>query len=398
MSEFELRNQPSEIRHNTREIILLLIISFFYWISMYIYMPTLPTFIATKTPSLTMVGMVLSMFGLTQALIRLPLGIASDASGRGKPFIVMGLAMGSIGAFLMTLEGGVGVLALGRALSGLAAATWVPLIVVFSGLFPPDRIVFATTLLTLSGSVGRVLATGLTGYFNRIGGYSLAFYLAAIACLLALAIMFGLRIERRTPRKPSWKGLFGLLTKGEVILPTLINTVAIFGNWAVTFGFLPILAEQMGAEDTVKGMLMSVYVLATILGNMTNTRLSRRFKLGVLLLACFFLQCFGMAIAALAPTVFLLFVSSFLMGAANGITYPTLMALSIQSIERSQQMTAMGLHQAVYSVGMFTGPWIGGILADGMGIRAMFGIVAGFCLAFGSALILYHFARKKLSR
>ena len=40
----------------------------------------------------------------------------------------------------------------------------------------------------------------------------------------------------------------------------------------------------------------------------------------------------------------------------------------------------MGLHQAVYAIGMFAGPWLSGILADAMGIRPMFGVTAFACL------------------
>jgi MFS family permease len=47
----------------------------------------------------------------------------------------------------------------------------------------------------------------------------------------------------------------------------------------------------------------------------------------------------------------------------------------------------MGIHQAVYAVGMFTGPWIGGILADAVGIRGMFAIVAAFSVAAPSAFM-----------
>jgi DHA1 family multidrug resistance protein-like MFS transporter len=43
----------------------------------------------------------------------------------------------------------------------------------------------------------------------------------------------------------------------------------------------------------------------------------------------------------------------------------------------------MGLHQAVYAIGMFGGPWLSGLLADAVGIRPMFGVTAGLCLALG---------------
>ena len=73
----------------------------------------------------------------------------------------------------MGLGRSVGVLAVGRAFTGLAAATWVPLIAVFSNLFSPAEAVFASSLLTLAGSLGRTLATGASGFLNEAGGYVL---------------------------------------------------------------------------------------------------------------------------------------------------------------------------------------------------------------------------------
>jgi predicted MFS family arabinose efflux permease len=51
---------------------------------------------------------------------------------------------------------------------------------------------------------------------------------------------------------------------------------------------------------------------------------------------------------------------------------------------------AMGLHQAVYAIGMFTGPWLSGILAKAVGIPPMLVITAVATLAValvGSALL-----------
>ena len=75
------------------------------------------------------------------------------------------------------------------------------------------------------------------------------------------------------------------------------------------------------------------------------------------------------------------------MGLANGLTFPILVGLSIQQVDAAHRSTAMGIHQAVYAIGMFTGPWIGGIIADAVGIRAMFAIVAVFSLVAPGAMI-----------
>lgn len=78
------------------------------------------------------------------------------------------------------------------------------------------------------------------------------------------------------------------------------------------------------------------------------------------------------------------------MGLANGLFFPILLGLSIQRVDVAHRSTAMGIHQSVYAIGMFTGPWIGGVLADAVGIRGMFAIVAAFSLVAPSALIAFN--------
>ncbi|MDH4135241.1 MAG: MFS transporter [Anaerolineae bacterium] len=79
---------------------------------------------------------------------------------------------------------------------------------------------------------------------------------------------------------------------------------------------------------------------------------------------------------ALTPSLLLLFVLQFCIGLGQGIGYPVLMGLSIQYVADAERTTAMGLHQAVYAIGMLGGPWLCGLLADAMGIRPTFGMTA----------------------
>ncbi|HES57970.1 MAG TPA: MFS transporter, partial [Firmicutes bacterium] len=138
---------------------LYVLVTLLYWISLYLYLPTLPTYTQSRTESLAMVGTVLAQYGLWQAISRLPIGIGADWIGRRKPFIVAGLLLSGVGAYVMGTAGGTSGLLVGRAISGLAAATWVPLTVIFSSFFPAREAVRATSLLTAVGSVGRVLST-----------------------------------------------------------------------------------------------------------------------------------------------------------------------------------------------------------------------------------------------
>ncbi len=50
----------------------------FYWAAQYVFVPTLSVYVESKAANLASVGVVLSMYGLWQAIVRLPLGIAAD--------------------------------------------------------------------------------------------------------------------------------------------------------------------------------------------------------------------------------------------------------------------------------------------------------------------------------
>jgi len=57
--------------------------------------------------------------------------------------------------------------------------------------------------------------------------------------------------------------------------------------------------------------------------------------------------------------------------------------MSIRYVADVERTTAMGLHQALYALGMFGGPWVSGWLADAVGIRPTFGVTAFLCLVLG---------------
>lgn len=356
---------------------------FLYWIGLYLYVPTLPVYVQSKTSDLALVGVVLSMYGLWQAIIRLPLGIAADWLGWRKPFIVGGFALTALGAWLMGSSADVDGLIVGRAITGLAAGTWVPLVVVFSGLFPPEDAVRASALLTVVGSVGRMLATGVTGSLNDWGGYSLAFYLAAGAAIVAMVIVLPTPETRRPPKRPSIGGIGRLITRRDVLLPSVLSAVSQYANWATTFGFMPILARQLGATDVIQSVLVSMNIAVLTVGNLLVTAIVRRTGSRRLVYASFILLALGITAAAMAKTLAAVFAAQFLIGLSQGVGYPLLMGLSIERVADEQRTTAMGLHQAVYAIGMFTGPWLSGMLANAIGIQPMFAITAAVALMFG---------------
>lgn len=349
---------------------------FLYWASLYLYVPTLPVYVADKTGDLALVGVVLSMYGLWQMLVRLPVGITSDWVGRRKPFILVGLLLSGLGAVLLGYAGGFWSLALGRAVTGLAAATWVPLVVAFSALFKPEEAVRATALLTLSNSLSRMFATGITGTLNNLGGYRLPFLLAGGAALLAFLVMLPDREPALEKQVVSLRNVLGVIRQRNVLLPSLLAAVAQYVSWTATFGFLPILAERYGAGEVQLSLLTSMNIAILLAGNLLLNLLLKQVRAKHLLYTSFLLSSTGVLVLALARSLPAVFSGQACLGLAFGLGGPVLMGKSIEQVDPARRSTAMGLHQAVYAIGMFSGPWLSGLLANALGIQPMFAITA----------------------
>lgn len=129
--------------------------------------------------------------------------------------------------------------------------------------------------------------------------------------------------------------------------------------------------------------MTSLSVVMVALGNWATTYMVRRLGARHLSYLSFGLLCVGIGCAALANSLWIVFVVQIFVGFGQGIGYPVWMGMSIRHVNREQRNTAMGLHQAVYAIGMFTGPWLSGIIAAAWGLPIMFGVTAGLCLVLG---------------
>jgi len=366
-------------------LVLLVLAISFYWASLYFYVPTLGVYARTFGLSASVVGSILSMYGLWQAVVRLPVGIASDWLGRRKPFIIAGCLLSALGAVIMAGANGETGLLLGRSVTGLAAAAWVPMVVLFSSFFPAEQAVRASAILSIVNSLSRVGATAVTGSLNDSFGYQAAFFLAAFVAGLAILALLPIKETRREVRTPSTRQIGVLITRSDVLIPALLSAVGQYITWATTFGFLPILAnESLHASSESISLLTSLNLFVGMGGNLVTSWIARRVGNLRLVTVAFVIMIGGTIAAALASSIPVLVAAQLLIGFGSGIGYPLLMGMSIEKVDERERATAMGLHQAVYAIGMFAGPWLSGILADFFGIPVMFGITAAGCaiLAF----------------
>ena len=291
--------------------------------------------------------------------------------------------MSGIGALTLGTATGVEGLAAGRAMTGISAGAWVLLVVTFSALFPPHEAVRASALLTLFNSLGRILATSVTGFLNDWGGYSLAFFVATGLGLFSAVIVLPIHEPRRASQRGSVASIGRLMLRRDVLLPSLLSALSQYVNWGVAYGFLPVLAKQFGATNIGLSMLTTLQIGMFTLGNVFATWSARRIRAERLVFLGLVGLSVGVAGAAVVSSLPLLFAMQACIGLAMGVTYPVLMGMSIQNVTGTERATAMGWHQAIYEIGMFAGPAFSGGIADALGIQPMFAATSGACLVLG---------------
>ena len=364
-------------------LVLYVLTVLLYWSALYFYVPTLPVYIHSMIDDLVIVGAVLSMYGLWQALARLPVGMAADRVGRRKPFILLGPIMALLGAWVMGHASGSEGLFAGRAITGLAAAAWVPMVASFNALFPPKEAVRASALITLVSSFGCIIGTSLNGRLNEIGGYGLAFTVAAGMGGAALVVGLALPEPPHTGKRPSAKALARVVTRSVVWLPSLLSGISHFVLFTATYGFLPILGQRLGLGDVAQGLLVSLNLASTAVGNFGVAALGNRIGSRQLAYGSFALLAAGAGLAAVAQGPALILAAQICIGLGQGTSYPVLMGLSMRHVDQSERTAAVGAFQALYGIGMFAGPAVNGLVASAVGIQPMFAITALACLGLG---------------
>jgi len=147
-----------------------------------IYASTLP-----GKPSSFMVGLALGAYGLTQALLQLPFGMASDKYGR-KPMIYLGLGIFAIGSMVAALAMNIEGIIIGRALQGAGAVSAVVTALVADLTRDEHR---TKAMATIGGTIGIAFAVSLVGgpILNEWIGVPGIFALTGILTLGAIAVV-----------------------------------------------------------------------------------------------------------------------------------------------------------------------------------------------------------------
>ena len=336
-----------------------------------VYAETLP-----GGDDLTMVGLALGAYGLTQACLQLAFGAASDRFGR-KPVIVFGLVLFALGSMVAAMATDMHMMIAGRVLQG-AGAISAAVTALAADL---TREQHRTKVMAMIGaSIGLVFAGSLVlspALYAWIG-MSGIFWLTAVLALLAIAVL--LTVVPAAPPVPRATGrILDVLLDPQlmrlnfgVFCLHLMQTAmwVLVPSALVATGNLP-LAEHW--KVYLPAVLVSfLFMVPAVIMAEKHGRMKLVFNLsiGLLLLVQLGLYLFGSGLMPLALWLTLFFVAFNILEA----TQPSWIS---RVAPASSKGTALGIYNTLQSIGLFLGGALGGWIAKHYGA----GMVNLFCSA-----------------
>jgi len=366
--------------------IIFIIATALFWFSLYTYVPIFPGYIENSGVSHSMVGIIIGSYGFTQMIIRIPLGIVSDRLNKRKLFIILGIVFSFISGLGLWLFSSAWSMLIFRALAGVAAASWVTFSVLFSSYYKSNEATKATGYILAANNTGQVLAMFAGSSLAEISGAKSSFLLAAITAVLAMVSAMFISENKEINRKPvSFIELLSIGKSGNLIILSFLAILTQFIAYATVYGFTPIAAKSLGANSTMLGLLSTMSILPGIpAGALSGSFFSKKYGEKKTLFAGYLITALSCMAIPFVKSFSVLVVTQLIGGFGKGVTIPLLMGLCIKNVEESKRGSAMGFFQAIYGLGMFTGPVVVGFISDianldaGFFFTAVIGVIAAF--------------------
>ena len=217
-----------------------------FWISLYLYSPVLPIHAKNLGSNLEMIGLIVSSYAFGQIILRIPIGIYADKFGR-KPFVVFSLLLNTIGAIWLGVSQDPWSLFSARAITGIAAAGWVAISVMYASFFDKKHYTKSMAQVMSINTLSVLGATFIGGIISDYISITFTFYLSAFFSFVGAVTIFLVPEPNYGKINYSFKKSINATKSKSLILLSSVGITLQFVTFGVTFGFFPIFAENIGA-------------------------------------------------------------------------------------------------------------------------------------------------------
>lgn len=325
----------------------------------------------------TMVGLALGAYGLTQVLLQLPFGIASDKYGR-KKVIYVGMVIFILGSVVAAIGNDIVTVIIGRAIQGAGAVSAVVMALVADSTREEHR---TKAMATIGGTIGVTFALSLVAgpLLNQAIGVSGIFWMTAILSIFAIAV-----VKFLVPEPVNSHFHSDTEAAPDKIKEVLRNTQLLRLNFGVfslhaaqmaMFVVVPFALKETSGMSENQHWIVYLPVLTVSFVLMLPAIIygEKKSKLKPVFIGAVATMLFAQLLFALNIHHFWgVVIALFFYFLAFNLLEATLPSLISKMAPAASKGTAIGVHNTAQSLGIFIGAVAGGYLSGHFGFSSVF--------------------------
>jgi len=336
--------------------------------------PLLPLYAQDLGATGVQLGILFAGYGISNSVLTPIMGRISDRRGR-KLFLCIGLAGYAISSLGYVMADSVLQLTLVRVAQGVAGAMIIPIAMAYVGDLSPKGkegkwMGYANAAFFSGFGIGPLLGGVLAERF----GMDASFYSFGGLCLLAFLITVLFLPESRQ-RKTGEKGhlSFKSMSSSPMIRGLFsFRLVQAVGRGGI-MTFLPIfVATYIGLGPALIGILLATNMLPMMVLLVPAGRLADRFNRRALVVIGNLIYFATLFLIPLANTFWQQLWLCFPRAIGGAISMPAATALTVEEGRKFGMGATMAIMMMAMSVGMALGPTLSGVIADSVGVNAVF--------------------------
>jgi MFS family permease len=332
------------------------------------------------------IGLAVGLYGLVQAVLQIPFGMAADRLGR-KKVIVFGLLLLMLGSWLAAIADSVHGLALGRALQGGGAISAAVSALLADQTRPEVR---TKGMALIGASIGLMFAMSLVmgPFLSHWGGLPLIFEVTLALSVMGVGIVVfwtpAEEFHRSKEASVPFAQLKNLVFSSD-LLKLYFGVFVLYGVQLATWMAVPGLLIAAGVDKADHGWVyLPAVLLSFLVMGLTLFPLEKKGFLRPLFLSSIFLVFlvqWGFVFEALhSPHIWVLELLLFFFFCGFNILEASQPSLASKIAPVKARGLTLGIYNTLQSLGIFAGAAVGGWVAQRIGPEGLFALASALLL------------------
>lgn len=356
---------------------LLLLITAAFWFAQYVYSPLLTPYLTSELKMASLVvGVIVGAYGISQLVLRVPLGMFADMAGNHRLIIILSCFLAAAASVLRIASHSAAAMFMANILSGAASSGWVSFTVLYSTFYNEDDGSRAIGSIVVFNQLGILIAFFAGGALKQAFDMDRVFLSGALVGFVGFILAFMLPKHNRKAHMVHAKELLAEFKSRKLYYYSALAAVFQFVLFATVFSFTNKAAEALGAGPSQISLSSALCIVFTILSCfMVSMPFYKKLKFNILVPVLFLLMSLHCVITAFSHSLVLIYVAQCLTGVSSAMT-SIFMAKAIEGVDGGRKSTAMGIFQSLYSFGIVLGPIVMGAMSEAFGLKRAFLLLA----------------------